>query len=145
MASTIKIQLDDPQCEPYREHKWDAGIDLRSNNEDLTLDPGEQVKIHTGVRAEIPARYMGLVVPRSGLGSKFRMQLANTVGVIDSPYRGEIMVNVYNNGEQPIVINKYDRFCQLIIVPVLNATFRVVSQLSETRRGDGGFGHTGVQ
>ena len=143
MASTIKIQLDDPQCEPYREHKWDAGVDLRSNMDDITLEPGEQVKVHTGVRAEIPARYMGLIVPRSGLGSKYRMQLANTVGVIDATYRGELMVNVYNNGDQNIYINKYDRFCQLIIVPVLNATYRIVSQLSDTKRGTGGFGSTG--
>ena len=143
MASTIKIQLDDPQCEPYREHKWDAGVDLRSNMDDITLEPGEQIKVHTGVRAEIPARYMGLIVPRSGLGSKYRMQLANTVGVIDATYRGELMVNVYNNGDQNIYINKYDRFCQLIIVPVLNATYRIVSQLSDTKRGAGGFGSTG--
>lgn len=145
MASTIKIQLDDPQCEPYKEHTWDAGVDLRSNEEDLAIEPGEQVKVHTGVKLEIPPRYMGLIVPRSGLGSKYRMQLANTVGVIDSPYRGEVIVNVYNNGENTLYINKYDRFCQLVIVPVLNATYRVVSQLSNTARGDGGFGHTGVK
>jgi dUTP pyrophosphatase len=143
MSSTIKITLDDPELEPYKEHRWDAGVDLKSNNDDVTLEPGEQVKIHTGVRAEIPARYMGLIVPRSGLGSKYRMQLANTVGVIDSTYRGEIMVNVYNNGDGNIYINKYDRFCQLIIVPILVANYRVVSQLSGTARGEGGFGSTG--
>lgn len=143
MSSTIKITLDDPQCEPFKEHRWDAGVDLRSNNEDFELAPGEQIKVHTGIRAEIPPRYAGIVIPRSGMGSKFRLQLANTVGCIDSPYRGEIMVNLYNNGEETIYINKYDRFCQLLIVPVLIATYRVVSQLSNTGRGDGGFGSTG--
>ena len=144
MGSTIKIMLDDPQCEPFKKHRWDAGVDLRSNNEDFELAPGEQIKVYTGVRMEIPARYAGFVIPRSGLGSKYRMQLANTIGCIDSPYRGEIMVNIYNNGEEPIFINKYERFCQFIVLPVLIPTYRVVSQLTNTERGDGGFGHTGV-
>jgi len=94
---------------------------------------------------EIPVRYIGMIVPRSGLGSKYRIGLANTVGVIDSDYRGELIVNLVNNGEEPLEIKQYDRFCQLIIVPVRIDTFRVVDNLQGTDRGDKGFGSSGVE
>lgn len=137
-----KLKLINPECIPYKAHKWDAGWDLKSNNETFTIKPGEKVKVHTGIQVGITPRFMGIVVPRSGLGSKFRVTLANVIGVIDSGYTGEIIVNLVNDGKEPKEIKKYDRFCQLIIVPVDTTGFRVVDELGDTERGDGGFGST---
>ena len=141
----IRIKLDSEKCEPYKGHKWDGGWDLRSNNPDLTIEPGQKIKIYTGVRMEIPVRHVGMVVPRSGLGSKYEISLANTVGIIDSEYRGEIIVNLVNKGSEPLEIKQFDRFCQLLIVPVRIDTLRVVERLQGTERGDSGFGSSGVE
>ena len=142
---TIKVLLDNPECEPYKGNKWDGGWDLRSNNPTVTIEPGQKVKIYTGVSMEIPVRHIGMVVPRSGLGSKFRIGLANTVGVIDSDYRGEIIVNLVNNGEEPFTLEQFDRFCQLLVVPIRIDNLRIVSKLQETARGNKGFGSSGVE
>ena len=128
---------------PTKQHRWDAGWDLKSQNETFDLAPGDKVKVDTGVAFEIPARFMGLIVPRSGLGSKYRVGLANTVGVIDSEYRGNIFVNLVNDGSEIITIEKLERFCQLVILPINVNNLRVVTKLSTTGRGDGGFGSTG--
>jgi len=141
----IRIVLDNEDCEPYKGNRWDGGWDLRSNNPDITIEPGQKVKIYTGVRMEIPVRHIGMVVPRSGLGSKYRLTLANTVGVIDSDYRGEIIVNLVNGGDEAVEINQFDRFCQILVVPVRIDTFRVVTKLQETGRGEQGFGSSGVE
>jgi len=141
----IKITLDNPGCEPYKGNRWDGGWDLRSNNPDIIIEPGQKVKIYTGVKMEIPVRHVGMIAPRSGLGSKFRLGLANTVGIIDSDYRGEIMVFLVNDGDEPVPIKQYDRFCQLMIIPVRIDTFRIVDQLQGTERGEGGFGSSGVE
>lgn len=140
----IKIMVDNKNCEPIRKHKWDAGYDLVSNNETFTIKPNDKVKVYTGVKIEIPPRHMGLVVPRSGLGSKFRIGLANTLGVIDTEYRGEIIVNLVNDGNENLEVKKYDRFCQLIILPVLIDNLRIVDCISGTGRGENGFGSTGT-
>ena len=141
----IKITLDTPECKPYKGNRWDGGWDLRSNNPDITIEPGQKVKIYTGVTMEIPVRHIGMIAPRSGLGSKFRIGLANTVGIIDSDYRGEIMVFLVNDGEEPVEIKQYDRFCQLMIIPVRIDTFRIVDKLQGTERGIDGFGSSGVE
>lgn len=141
----IKIALENENCEPYKGNRWDGGWDLRSNNPDINIEPGQKVKVYTGVKVEIPVRHVGMVVPRSGLGSKFRLGLANTVGVIDSDYRGEIIVNLVNDGDESVTIEQFDRFCQLLVIPVRIDTFRVVEKLQETGRGDGGFGSSGVK
>jgi dUTP pyrophosphatase len=137
--------LENPDCEPYKGNRWDGGWDLRSNNPTITIEPGQKVKIYTGVKMEIPVRHIGLIAPRSGLGSKFRIGLANTIGIIDSDYRGEIIVNLVNDGDEPVTIEQFDRFCQLVIMPVRIDTFRIVNRLQETGRGDGGFGSSGVK
>ena len=141
----MKISLIDPKCEPYKAHKMDAGYDLRSNNENFKLLPGAKIKVHTGVKVAIPPRHAGMIFPRSGLGTKFDVRLANTVGIIDAEYRGEIVVWLVNNGNTEIEIKKYDRFCQLIIVNILIDNLRIVDELDKTTRGEGGFGHTGIQ
>ena len=141
----IRIKLETPECEPYKGNKWDGGWDLRSNNPDIIIEPGQKIKMYTGVAMEIPVRHIGMVVPRSGLGSKFRLGLANTVGVIDSDYRGEIIVNLVNDGDEAVDIKQFDRFCQLIVVPIRIETFRIVDKLQDTGRGDKGFGSSGVK
>ncbi len=140
----IRIAIKDENCIPYKGHRWDAGWDLKSQNETFTLKPGDKVKVSTGVMFEIPPRNMGLVLPRSGLGSKFEVALANTAGVIDSEYRGEVFVNLVVRGKESVEIKKGDRFCQLVVLPVNMDKLRIVDQLSDTGRGEGGFGSTGI-
>lgn len=141
----IIITVEDPKAEPTRAHEGDAGFDLRSNMPDFTLDPGQKVQVRTGLRMAIPVGYMGLVLPRSGLGTKYDIALANTVGVIDAGYRGEILVFLTNKGSEAVTIAKYDRFAQLIIVPVFKGVLTAVEKLPESARGSFGFGSTGVQ
>jgi len=145
--ASINIILDNEECMPYKKNSWDAGWDLRSNNETFTLAKGGKVKVHTGVKIEVPRRHMGLILPRSGLGCNSRVGLANTAGCIDSDYRGELMVFLVNDGHMDVEIKQYDRFAQLIIVPVALNKLRVIpnEQLSETERGEGGFGSTGTE
>ena len=130
-------------CDPYKKHRYDAGWDLRSNNEDFELKVGAKVQINTGVKVAIPRNYVGLIVPRSGLGTKSRVTLSNDVGVIDSDYRGEVKVFLVNEGHTDIEIKRYDRICQIMFVPVVLKSMRKVNYLTETVRGSGGFGHTG--
>jgi len=139
----IKFKSNSSRLIPTRAHPTDAGADLRSAN-DYEIYPGETVLVDTGVAVSIPDGYVGLVVPRSSMG-KVRVVLANTVGVIDSSYRGNILLRLSNDGDDIFVINKEDtRISQLIICPVMLATFTKVNSLDDTVRGSGGFGSTGV-
>jgi dUTP pyrophosphatase len=138
----VNFTVDNDNCIPYKKHDTDAGFDLRSNMDFFDIYPYEFKQIYTGVKVAIPTGYMGMIVPRSGLGSK-GFTLRNTVGIIDSDYRGEIILMVTNNSKSPIPINKYDRVAQLIFVPVLLPTLNLVNTLDDTIRGEGGFGHTG--
>jgi len=141
----IRYTTDNDECVPYKKHRYDAGWDLRSNIETFTLAPNGKVEIDTGLKMAIPRNYVGLIMPRSGLGCKYRVGLANTVGVIDADYRGEVKVILVNDGHQEIEIKQYERICQLLIVPVVLQSMRRVGHLGETARGDGGFGHTGTE
>lgn len=138
----VNISAENDKCIPYKKHNSDAGFDLRSAMEFFDIYPGETKQIHTGIRIAIPEGYMGMIVPRSGLGSR-GFALKNTIGIIDSEYRGEIIIIGINNGMAPIPINKFDRIAQLILVPVLLPVINVVDKLDDTERGEGGFGHTG--
>lgn len=121
-----------------------AGIDLPcSNEEDIIIKPKETVKVHTGIRVAIPDGYFGGVYPRSSTGVKRNLMLANTIGVIDSDYRGEIMMFFYNFGDSEQVIKKGDRLAQLIIQPYQRFDIKIVDELDETDRGEAGFGSTG--
>lgn len=137
----IKVKLLNKKCEPAKTHRWDAGWDLKAT-ERTVIPEGKVVKVHTGVIIEIPARHCGLVVPRSSFGTKYRVTLANDVGVIDSEYRGELLVFLSNDGTTPVVIDQYERFAQLLIVPINSSELWIVDKLSETDRGSGGFGST---
>jgi dUTP pyrophosphatase len=138
----INFTAENEKCIPYKKHNTDAGYDLKSNMEFFDIYPNEYRQINTGVRIAIPEGYMGMIVPRSGLGSK-GFTLRNTIGIIDSDYRGEIILMVTNNSNSPIQINKYDRIAQIIFVPVLLPVLNLVNDLNDTTRGSGGFGHTG--
>ena len=123
-----------------------AGVDLCADLKDtLTLSPGENVKIPTGLAIELPGPHVvALVFARSGLASRYGIGLTNGVGVIDSDYRGEIQVLMHNLGDQPITVNSGDRIAQMIFMAIFRAVFEEVAELEETARGTGGFGSTGV-
>jgi|SRR5690606_923240 len=124
-----------------------AGIDLAAClKEPVRLAPGERRLIPTGLAIELPGADVGaFLFARSGLAAKSGIHLANGVGVIDSDYRGEIKVALVNGGEEEFVVHPGDRIAQLLFLPVLTARLVVAENLSETDRGQGGFGHSGIR
>jgi dUTP pyrophosphatase len=122
-----------------------AGLDLPAClDAPLVVAPGARVKIPTGIAIEIPQRYIvGLVFPRSGLASRHGISLANAVGVIDSDYKGEIIVALCNHSDCEYVIKPGERIAQLVFLPVFKAAIEETQELKETGRGAGGFGSTG--
>lgn len=124
-----------------------AGMDLAAFlDEPLELQPGQRCLVPTGVAIALPGPHLvALVFARSGLAAKHGIQLANGVGVIDSDYRGEIQVALMNAGSEPYVVHDGDRIAQLVVVPVATVQWREVDELSPSRRGQGGFGSTGVR
>ena len=121
-----------------------AGADLYACLDgDVTIAPAETLLIHTGLAMEIPTGLVGLIYARSGLASKKGLAPANKVGVIDSDYRGEIMVALHNHGTEPRTISDGERIAQIVFAPYYTADFSVVDELDDTTRGSGGFGSTG--
>lgn len=135
------VKLTDAAHEPTRGSICSAGLDLYAS-ESATIYPGETVKVHTGIAIELPAETFGGIYARSGLATKHGLRPANCVGVIDSDYRGEIIVALHNDSANAQNINAGDRIAQLIIQPYIAAVMKKVDHLSETRRGAGGFGST---
>ena len=126
--------------------EYSAGADLYNLPENtVIIKPHETVLIKTGIAAEIPEGYCGLIFARSGLATKRGLAPANKVGVIDADYRGEIMVALHNHSEAPATVDGGERVAQLAIVPFLKAKFEEADELSETVRGEGGFGSTGAK
>ena len=122
-----------------------AGADLYACLEqDVTIAPGETVFVPTGLAMELPRGYAGLIYARSGLACKRGLAPANKVGVVDSDYRGEFIVALHNHGTQPQTISHGERIAQLVVTPVLIPEYIEVETLSDTQRGTGGFGSTGV-
>lgn len=122
-----------------------AGVDLAAANETpIELAPGARTFVPTGLILEIPAGFEGQVRPRSGLAAKFGITLLNSPGTIDADYRGEVKVILVNLGSEPFVIQRGERIAQLVIAPVIQAAFVEAAEVSETVRGAGGFGSTGV-
>ncbi|WP_407307838.1 dUTP diphosphatase [Desulfosporosinus sp. SB140] len=123
-----------------------AGLDLCACiQEKLVLNPGDYLKIPTGIAIELPSQHLvGLVFARSGLASRSGIGLTNGVGVIDSDYRGEIQVLIQNLGSLPVTINPGDRIAQMVFMPIFRALLEEVAELGETLRGAGGFGSTGI-
>lgn len=144
-AIDLPIKRLDPTVElPTYAYEGDAGLDLRSN-EDVVLAPFERRLIGTGLAIAIPDGYAGFVQPRSGLALKKGLSMANTPGLVDAHYRGELRVCAINlDDHEPIVISKGERIAQLVIQRVPQVHLREVEQLDETDRGEGGFGSSGV-
>ena len=122
-----------------------AGLDLRAVlDEPLTLAPGETRLIRTGLAIHIADPGLAAVIlPRSGLGHKHGIVLGNLVGLIDSDYQGELMISCWNRGQNSFTMEPGERLAQLVLVPVVRAEFELVSDFAASRRGEGGFGHTG--
>jgi dUTP pyrophosphatase len=122
-----------------------AGLDLRACvDAPLVIEPGTTHLVKTGIAIHLadPA-YAAMILPRSGLGHKHGIVLGNLVGLIDSDYQGELMVSTWNRGAAAFTLNPLERIAQLVIVPVMQARFRVVESFEESSRGAGGFGSTG--
>ncbi|WP_324682485.1 dUTP diphosphatase [Bibersteinia trehalosi] len=124
-----------------------AGLDLRALiNEPLTVKAGETVLIPTGISIYIADPNLAAVIlPRSGLGHKNGIVLGNLVGLIDSDYQGPLMVSLWNRSQENFTVNVGDRIAQLVFVPVVQASFNIVQEFTQTERGEGGFGHSGKQ
>jgi len=130
---------------PKYESDGASGIDVRAQiDEDIVLSPRQRVLIPTGLCFEIPQGYEVQARPRSGLAIKKGIALVNSPGTIDADYRGEIKIIVINLGEESVEIKDQDRIAQLVVAPVLQADFQWTEELSDTDRGEGGFGSTGT-
>jgi dUTP pyrophosphatase len=123
-----------------------AGMDLRANiDESLTLHPMERKLITTGIYMALPIGYEAQIRPRSGLALKHGITVLNTPGTVDADYRGEVMVLLVNLSQEDFIVNDGERIAQMVIAKHEQADFVEVTELDETDRGDGGYGHTGVK
>ena len=143
----LKIKKLDPLAKfPSYGSNSAAGADLYACEKgEVTIKPGETRIIHTGIAMEIPEGYVGLVYARSGISIKRGLAPANKVGVIDSDYRGEIMVALHNHSDKDQTIEDFERIAQIVIAPYITANFIETDELDETVRGAGGFGSTGTK
>lgn len=144
MAKIAVKKLDERAVLPKYGSEFAAGADLYALTDgEVTFLPGETKFVHTGIALEIPEGYAGLVYARSSLACKRGLAPANKVGVIDSDYRGEIMVALHNHSDKPQTIGNGERIAQLVVAPFLRAEFFQSETLEESERGAGGFGSTG--
>jgi dUTP pyrophosphatase len=122
-----------------------AGLDLRACIEHTqTLHPGETTLIPTGMAIHLAdPNFAAIILPRSGLGHKHGIVLGNLVGLIDSDYQGQLLVSCWNRGRESFILNPLERIAQLVIVPVIQASFNIVDEFAASERGEGGFGSTG--
>lgn len=146
--TTIDIRLLDARLAgqlPAYATPGSAGLDLRAClDEPLVLEAGQTRLIPTGLSMHIgDPGLAAMILPRSGLGHKHGIVLGNLVGLIDSDYQGPLMVSAWNRGTQPYTVQPLERIAQLVIVPVVQARFRVVEEFIDSARGVGGFGSTG--
>ena len=146
----VKVKLLDPRIGkefPLPQHATagSAGMDLRAClQEPLVLKPGDTALIPSGLAIHIgDPGYAAVLLPRSGLGHKHGIVLGNLVGLIDSDYQGEVLVSCWNRGNAEFTVNPGERIAQMVILPVVQAKFEVVSEFEESKRGAGGFGHSG--
>lgn len=145
---TLKVKLlRDGARLPFRASEGAAACDLYACcEEDIVLAPGRFASVPTGIAIELPGPgYVALVFSRSGHGAKLGVSLTNSVGVIDSDYRGEILVSVINHGSEPFVVKSGERIAQLMVAPCFVCDIVQSQELSATERGSGGFGSTGVK
>lgn len=138
----IKVMLEKYAKMPTKAYAADAGFDLYSNQAFTTINPGECAKFRTGVHMQIPAGYCGLLVSKSGLNVDYGIQ---STGLIDSGYRGEIIVKLYNHGESAYTVFKGDKISQIVILPIPAVELEGANELDATERGANGFGSSGKQ
>ena len=138
-------KLNDNAIVPTYGSAYAAGADLYACGESTVIAPGETKLIHTGIAIELPLGTVGLIYARSGLASKRGLAPANKVGVVDCDYRGEVMVALHNHGTVAQTVDAGERVAQLVIAPYYTASFIECEELSDTVRGEGGFGSTGTK
>ena len=147
MVQAVQVnikKLRDGAVVPAYGTDFAAGADLYAcMDEEIRIAGGETVMIKTGIAMELPEGYAGLIYARSGLATKKGLAPANKVGVVDSDYRGEIMVSLHNHSGETQIVEPGERVAQMIITPYIRGLFNVVDELSDTARGTGGFGSTG--
>jgi dUTP pyrophosphatase len=141
----LRIRKKEPEAYlPHYETEGAAGLDLKALlREKLVIPPRGRARIPTGLIMEIPPGYEGQVRPRSGLADRRGITVLNSPGTIDADYRGEVEVILINLGDEPVTLNNGDRIAQLVIAPVSRVLVTEDGLLSETKRGEGGFGSTG--
>tara|TARA_B100000029_G_scaffold290842_1_gene284420 strand:+ start:177 stop:611 length:435 start_codon:yes stop_codon:yes gene_type:complete len=143
VAINIKIKLlNENAILPEKQHDSDAGYDLFSI-EEVVLKPNEINKVKTGIALQIPTNYGGLVLPRSGLSSKHGISLINTPGLIDSGYRGELLIPLINHSINEYKVDRHERIAQLILIESPQVNIELTSDLDESDRESKGFGSTG--
>ena len=147
-TATIDLKILDPRMAgqlPAYATPGSAGLDLRAClDAPLVIDPGQTVLIPTGLAVHIADPGLAaMILPRSGLGHKHGIVLGNLVGLIDSDYQGALMVSCWNRGSNAFSVQPMERIAQMVIVPVVQAAFRVVDDFGASQRGGGGFGSTG--
>jgi len=146
----IEIKIEKVEgCEdlpfPISASKFSSGVDLLcAEAADTVLKPGKRKLISTGIKIMIPEGYEGQIRPRSGLSLKHGITVLNTPGTIDSDYRGIVKVILINLGEEDFKIQRGDRIAQLVIQKIFFPNFKIVETLDKTKRGEGGFGHSGI-
>lgn len=145
MEVNIKL-LNEYAKIPTRGSQFAAGYDLyAATASDIDIAPHSTVKVGTGISVELPNGTFGAIFARSGLATKKGLRPANCVGVCDSDYRGEYIVAIHNDTDEMMTIAAGERIAQLIVLPFVAVEFNVTEELSETERGDGGFGSTGTK
>lgn len=141
----LPVQVTDEAFLPVYATSFASGADLRACiAESIAIPPGQSAIIPTGIRCDLPPGYEIQVRPRSGFAAKNQVTVLNTPGTIDSDYRGEICVILMNHGRETFEVTPKMRIAQMVLAPVVQAEFFLVEQLSETKRGEGKFGHTGA-
>lgn len=147
--NTCKVyykKLNEKAVVPSYGSEYAAGADLYAClDENVIVEPGETQFIKTGIAVELPKYTVGLVYARSGMACKKGVAPANKVGVIDCDYRGEIMVALHNHSDKPVTIEPGERIAQMVIAPYIYGEYEEVAELSESVRGEGGFGSTGTK
>ena len=142
----MKVGFRNPKYLPSYAHEGDAGADIRAVlDEDIVIPPHEWVAVPTGLYAEIPVGWEIQIRPRSGLALRKGITVLNSVGTVDSNYRGEIKVILVNHSGESFRVQDGDRVAQMVVAPVTQAEFVEVGELSDTDRSSGGFGSTGVK
>ncbi|TXR54824.1 dUTP diphosphatase [Reinekea thalattae] len=153
MTHKLQLKILDPRVGtedfplPSYGTEGSAGMDLRALlDEPLILQPGQTELVKTGLAIYIgDPSLAATILPRSGLGHKKGLVLGNLVGLIDSDYQGELMISCWNRGNEAVTINNADRIAQLVLLPVVQASFDLVDQFQQSERGTGGFGSTGKE